>query len=48
MIDKRILEDIRKLDNNSKLIIKCGLYGSLAMIKNAEKNILEIINELDK
>ena len=47
-MDKRLLEDLRGLDDNAKLIIKCGLYGSLAMLKTAEKNILELIDEINK
>jgi len=48
MMNEDLLKDIKNLDDNAKLIVKHGLFGTLAMIKNAENNILEIIRELEK
>jgi len=47
-MDKELIENIEKLDNNARIILKHSLFVTLSVIKQQEKNILEIIKLLDK
>jgi len=40
-------EDIKKLDDNAKTVLKHSLFVSLAMVKQFEKRIIEAIDLLD-